>query len=498
MSVGKSASQGFVSFFIRNMLDKILGMVSMIILARKLTPYDFGLVSITEVLLWIITAFGTAGVAEFLLAYRKKDTRKIFKATFWFNFAITIIIVLVFLLAAPFWADYQKDDRIVTISFISAAIFFFAQLQVIPKTLLTKNLEYQKQVKIQTPFIILVQFSKIGAVYAGLGVYSLIIPSLFFQPILTFFLYRGARFNPGFRLYIERWKEIFAFTKHLIGANLLARIADEGDKIILSTLLGLETLGVYNIAMQLANLFISPFVMISNNVLASVLPRFVDDNKKFYNNYMSFLKAFIFIVFPLLGMMVVSAKPIILTLYGTKWMAAVIPLQILLIYTATRTATSSFGVLMSTLHLTRKTFNMNLIYTPIHIAGALIGGFFGMVGVAISMVVVKTTFTIVPVKYISTALEIPFSKWFKDIAPYWITVFLIAIAFILTGIFVPLEFDVPPFANVCILSSIFLAIYYFVARVFLVKELHIISTFLDHTVPKARKYFNMLFGLQVQ
>ncbi|MEZ5017519.1 MAG: oligosaccharide flippase family protein [Flavipsychrobacter sp.] len=495
MSVGKSASQGFVSFFIRNMLDKILGMVAMVILARKLTPYDFGLVSITEVLLWVITAFGTAGVAEFLLAYRKKDTRKIFKAAFWFNFAITIAIIVVFLGAAPFWADYQGDDRIITISFISAAIFFFAQLQVIPKTLLTKNLEYQKQVKIQTPFIILVQFSKIGAVYAGLGVYSLIIPSLFFQPILTFFLYRGARLNPGLKLYTERWREIFAFTKHLIGANLLARIADEGDKIILSTFLGLETLGVYNIAMQLANLFISPFVMISNNVLASVLPRFVDDNNKFYHNYMSFLKAFIFVVFPLLAMMVVSAKPIILTLYGTKWLAAVIPLQILLIYTATRTATSSFGVLMSTLHLTRKTFNMNLIYTPIHIVGALIGGSFGMIGIAISMVIVKTLFTIVPVKYISTALEIPFSKWFRDIAPYWLSVVFIAVGFLIVGSIVPLGFDIHPFANVCILSAAFIGLYYLVVRVFLVKELYIISSFLGHTVPKARRYFNVLFGL---
>lgn len=90
MGVARQAGKGFVSYMWRNVLEKIMGLVAMIFLARKLTPYDFGLVSITEILLYLISVLGTTGLAEFLLAYRKDDTDEIFKAAFWFNVIITI------------------------------------------------------------------------------------------------------------------------------------------------------------------------------------------------------------------------------------------------------------------------------------------------------------------------------------------------------------------------------------------------------------------------
>src|SRR5687767_123145 len=111
MSIAKKASKGFISLFYRNMLEKLVGMLAMIVLARKLTPYDFGLVSITDVLLSLIAIFGTTGLTEFLVAYRKDDTEEIFKAAFWFNIVITLAIIVAFLVAVPFWSEFQKDPR---------------------------------------------------------------------------------------------------------------------------------------------------------------------------------------------------------------------------------------------------------------------------------------------------------------------------------------------------------------------------------------------------
>ena len=495
MSVGKKASSGFFSFFLRNMMDKFLSMIAMIVLARKLTPYDFGLVSITEVLLSLITAFGTTGIAEFLLAYREKDIDEMFKATFWFNILISCVIIILFLISAPLWATYQKDMRIVNISFISASIFIFSQLQMVPKVRLSKNLDYKKLVKVQTPIIIMVQLSKIGAVYLGMGVYSLLIPSLIYQPILTVWLFRAAKFTPGTKLYRHRWKEVFSFTKHLIGSTFLARIADQGDKIILSRLLGLEMLGIYNVSMQLADLFTSQFIAISNNVLSSVLPMYADNKGKFYNNYISFIRSFIFIVFPLLGIMIITAKPIILTLYGIKWLDAVVPLQILLIYTATRAATSSFGIVMNTYHLTKKTLQLNLMYTPIHIISAIVGASYGVVGLAATIVVVKNLFTFIPIKMISKVLDISFSKWYKDIAPIWLLTLIVTLVLLVSMQLLSITFNSPYILWIVSIAGVYILVYYISIVFFLKKELVLISNFLDLTAPRFGKYFNIIFRL---
>src|SRR5690606_6644648 len=93
MSIGKKAGKGFLKILQRNVLEKLMGLTTVIVLARRLTPYDFGLVSITEVLLYMISVFGTTGLSEYLLAYRKQDVKETFRAAFWFNLVITFIVL---------------------------------------------------------------------------------------------------------------------------------------------------------------------------------------------------------------------------------------------------------------------------------------------------------------------------------------------------------------------------------------------------------------------
>jgi len=492
MGVAKQAGKGFVSYLWRNVLEKIMGLIAMIFLARELTPYDFGLVSITEVLLYLISVLGTTGLAEFLLAYRKDDTDEIFKAAFWFNVIITIGIAVVFLCAVPFWADAQHDERIVKLGFIAAGIFIFSQLQTIPKTWLSKNLQFDKQVKIQAPFIILIPLAKIAAVFAGWGVYSLLIPTIAFQPILTFLLYRQTKLKISFQLFTNRWREIYHFTKHLIGATIFTRLTDYGDKFILARFVGIDKLGVYNIAFQLAELFTGQLTQVANNVLSSVLPKYVDDKDKFYSHYISFLKAFSFFALPMLAIMFVAAEPIVLTLYGSKWIEAVLPLRILIVAAAFKTVSSSYGSVMNSFHLNKKSFIVTAIYGPFHLVGSYIGAMFGLGGLALAVTIVKVVFINWNIKQIMDAVTKPLMQWYKDIFPY----------FILNGLLVGLVFAcipmiplMKPLISAIVLSVIFAITYILVARFTYRKATVQISATIANIFPKLSPYFNKVFGI---
>ena len=494
MSVGKKAGKGFVSIFYRNMLEKLVGMAAMVILARKLTPYDFGLVSITEALLYLISSFGTTGLAEYLLAYRKDDSDEIFKSAFWFNICITAGICLLFIIAVPFWTDFQSDDRIWKIGLLLMAGFIFSQLQLIPKTLLSRNLMFDRQVKIQAPFIVLIAAGKIVAVYLNFGVYSLIIPTLLFQPATTFLLYRASGFVPTLRLYINRWKEIYRFTRYLIGSGILSRLADQGDKIILGKMLGLEVLGIYNIALQLADLVSSQLVTVSNNILSSVLPKYVHDKNKFYNYYITFLKTFAFAMLPILSIMLVNAKPIILVLYGQQWIDAALPMQILIVYAVFRTLTSSYGSVMNSFHLNKISFKTTLAYTPFHITGSFIGAMFGIAGLATSVTLVKLLFTNIGIRQTMHAVSLPMGRWYKDLYPYLSGfVITLVLAFIIQQL--KWGLDVIPLVAIAINALLFLTGYYLFYKLFFRRELETISVFLNSVFPRSQKMFNFLFGI---
>jgi PST family polysaccharide transporter/lipopolysaccharide exporter len=495
MSVGRKAGKGFISFLYRNLMEKLIGMVAMIVLARELSPYDFGLVSITEVVLSLISVFGTTGLAEYLLAYKDDDQDEIFKAAFWLNMCLTICIIVVFLFVAPFWAAYQKDERIWNLSLLAAGIFFFSQLQGIAKTRLSKQLEFEKQVKVQAPFILLIALGKIISVYAGLGVYSLVIPTLICQPFITIFLYRAAGMIPGTRLYSHRWREIFSFSRHLIGSSILGRIVDQSDKIILGKVLGLEKLGIYSIAMQLADLVTSQFVMVSNNVLSSVLPKYVTDKHTLYGHYIQFLKTFSFIMFPVLGVMLVGARPIIELLYGAKWQEAVLPAQILIIYAMFRVVTSSYGSVMNSLHLTKQSFRINLAYAPFHIAGSYLGALTGVAGVATSLVLVKTIFLNFSIRQMMNALAKPLQRWYRDMMPFFTVTYLIIAGIIVLNYFFGISGYLHPLAHICIITTEFFVLYYILFRLFFGNQLKTISGFLSETLPKSQMVFNFLFRI---
>lgn len=496
MSIGKKAGKGFAKLFQRNMLEKLMGLTTIVILARKLTPYDFGLVSITEVLLYTISVFGSTGISEFLLAYKKEDEGDTLKAAFWFNGALTIVVLLVFLAAAPFWANMQNDDRILNISFIAAGIFFFSQLSVIPKAKLGRNLMFDKQVKVQKPFIILIPLGKVAAVYAGWGVYSLILPTLIFQPFQTFAFFRASKFVPGTSFYLGRWKEIFNFTKHLIGSGLLRRLADQGEKFILSSFLGLGMLGIYDIAKRMAELFITQLIMISNNVLSAVLPKYTSDKDKFYSHYINFLKTFSFAVLPVLAIMLIAAKPLILILYGEKWLPAVLPMQILLVYTALRSVTSSFNIVMNAFHRNLQSFKVNLLFTPAHLIGAAIGVTYGVVGVAVSLVVVRSLFYNWRIKLTMDSVSKPAILWYKDLAPYFINILFVTLSIACILYVTPSNlYQTQPILLMAIVSLYIIVLYNVIFRWLFVGELNKINTFLAGTFPVTQRYFKAIYKL---
>lgn len=496
MSIGTRAGKGFVKLFQRNMLEKFMGLTTIVILARKLTPYDFGLVSITEVLLYMISVFGTTGLSEYLLAYRKDDIKDTFKAAFWFNIVITLVVLVLFLAVAPLWAKFQNEPRIWNISFIVGGIFVASQLSVIPKTWLSRNMMFDKQVKIQTPFIILIPIAKVVAVLAGLGVYSLVLPVLIFTPIQTLLFYRATKVRPGTRLYTERWKEIFHFTKHLIGSGLLRRLADHGDKFILSKLLGLSMLGIYNIAMQMAELFTSQLIKVSNNVLSSVLPKYVNDKGQFYNHYINFLKTFAFVLLPFMAIMLLAAKPIILFIYGEEWAAAVLPMQILIIYSAMRSVTSSFSIVMNAFHLNKKSFNVNLLFTPAHLIGSAIGAYyFGIVGVAVSLVIVRALFYNWRIKLTMDAVSQPVARWHKDLYPYFLIVLVTVAGYWLLNEYVLGAIELYPLILITVTGVTVLLAYNILVKMIFPQELNTISGFLGGTFPKVQKQFNKIYRI---
>lgn len=466
----------------------------MIILARQLSPYDFGLVSITEVLINLIGVIGSAGVIEFLLAYRKKDEKEIYQAVFWFLTISTVVISIVFLVALPFWADANNDDRIVELGWYIAGYFLLAQMQSVPKNILSRRLDFKSQVKIQNPFLILIPLGKIGCAYAGMGVFSLVIPTFILTFVQAILFFRKAGFIPSLTLYTNRWREIFSFSKNMIGTMVLSRMSTEGDKIILGGIIGLESLGIYNMAFQLANLYPNNTLTVSNSILSAALPKFADDQEVLKSKYYSFLQVFAFFSVPIQVIMALAAAPLITLLYGSQWGAAALPFQILSIFAILRTLTSSTGSVLNSIGKPNIALKLVLIYAPIHLLFSYTGSLFGITGLAVFVVALKLMYTPYEMHVALSAFGSSAKEWFNKLKSIFIQNAICVIpcvAFLLTGT----KFIHSDLLQFIIVGVMYCLLYYVLVRLFYVPFLHHMKNKLTAMNPKYGSIFKFVFRL---
>ncbi|MBL7846688.1 MAG: oligosaccharide flippase family protein [Cyclobacteriaceae bacterium] len=468
----------------------------MIVLARILNPYDFGLVAITEVLIALIGVIGTAGISDFLLAYQKENEDEIFKASFWLNFLLSVIILVGFLVCLPYWAGYQHDARIVDLGWFVGGYFFASQVQSVPKTMLSRRLEFRTLVQIQNPFLIFIPVGKIICAYAGFGVYSLVIPTLLFSFVQCLLFFKYANFNPGWHLYIGRWGEIFSFSKNMVGTMLLARVASEGDKVILAGVLGLEQLGIYNMAFQMAQLYPNTVLGVTNNILSATLPKFASNFVLLRAKYYSFLQVLAFVSVPIQVILAIAAGPIIELMYGAKWGAAILPFQILSLFAIVRTLASSSGAVLNTIGKPHVAFYIVLAYTPLHLLVSYGGSQFGIIGLSIGIVMLKFAFLPVEIYTILKSMGSSIKEWFdclKEVLIQNVLTIVACIALILVFGFGTLQ----PLWQLGVFSVSYLLVLYGISRILYVPFLKRLSIKLSSLDKKYALIFNAVYRIKL-
>ncbi|MFN0033420.1 MAG: oligosaccharide flippase family protein [Saprospiraceae bacterium] len=492
MDIGQKAAKGFFSILTRNVIARIMGLVSMVVLARVLSPSDFGLVSITEVLLNVIAVFGVTGVFEFLVSYQGEDREEMNQSAFWFNIVAGVAIVALVLIAAPFWAESQGDGRIVSLGYLVAGIFLVSCLQILPKSILSHRLDFETQTRLQNPFIILTPIGKIACAYLGFGVYSLLLPTLFFGIVQTFLFYRAVHWKFQISLLAHRWKEIYGFSKHLIGATLLTKITDDGDKIILAKFLGLEALGIYNLASQLAHLFTSNVVSITNQIFSATFPKYAHDKALMLARYLQVTKVIAFFSVPLLCCMAIAAKPMIILVYSEKWSAAILPFQILTVYAIFRTITSSYGSVINSLLVPQKAFYLSLVYAPVHLTASIMGSQYGIVALAAGVVFVKLVFVQYNIYQVATLLGSTVKKFYANLSAIAASASAASLAGFAVGL-LPMESN---FAQVLSIGTVFLLIYLVVLKWVSLREVREVRDFFLKANRRAGLVFGKVFLLK--
>lgn len=299
-----------------------------IVLARLLSPAEFGLIGMLSLFMALSNSLIDSGFGNALIQKYDRN-EKDYSTVFYFNIVVSVLIYLVMYLAAPLIAEFYSTPELIAITRVLSINFIFNSLILVQKTKLTIELNFGLQTKIRLSACVLSGIMGISLAFNGYGVWALVSQSLLFALIETLLIWIFARWKPSLVFSINSFKSLFRFGSRLLLTGLYGPIFENINTLIIGKFYPLALLGYYTRAQSLAEFPSSNITAIINRVSYPVLSSIQNDDDRLLSAYRKLIKQTYFIVFPLiLGLMVVSDN-LVDVLFTSKWLGCVPYLRVI-------------------------------------------------------------------------------------------------------------------------------------------------------------------------
>lgn len=291
----------------------------MIIMARILTPTDYGLVGMLSIFIAVSQTLIDSGFSQALI--RKQDRSEVETSTvFFFNIAVGIGLYAIMWFCSPLIARFYDEPTLTPLTRAISLGFVFNSLAVVQRAQLTSLLDFKTQAKATMMGAILSGVAGIWMAYAGYGVWAIVAQQLVNTGVSVILLWIMTRWKPSWVYSWKSFRELFNFGSKMLASGLLDTIYNNMYTIIIGKVFKASDLGYYTRSSQFSDFASSNITMIFQRVSYPVLCTIQNDNSRLAEVYRRLLKTSAFIIFPLMMGLAAVAKPFIITFLTEKWL----------------------------------------------------------------------------------------------------------------------------------------------------------------------------------
>ena len=289
-----------------------------IVLARLLSPDDYGLIGIIAIFTAVCTSLINGGFTTALI--RKKDaTDDDYNTAFIVNLSVSLLLYVIIYLCSPFIADFFHREELVALTQMSSLGMIIGALALVQQTRLTKRIDFKTQTKIT--IIASVASGIVGIVMAlmGFGVWSLVAQQLSASTLRTILLWIANKWIPKLRFSSASFQELFGFGWKMMVSGVLDTIWKELYQVVVGKFYSPATLGQYTRAKQFSQLFSSNLTMVIQRVTYPVLSNIQDEKERMISAYRRIIKVTMFVTAISMFFLGAISEPLLYCLIGPKW-----------------------------------------------------------------------------------------------------------------------------------------------------------------------------------
>ena len=425
-SLKQKAAAGMVWTALQKYSKMIIQFISGIILARLLTPFDYGCIGMLSIFMVLAETFIDAGFGSALIQ-KKRPTQEDYSTVFWWNLGMAFVMYAVLYFCAPAISRFYEIPLLCDVLRVQGLVLFIYSLNIIQRNQLKKKLNFKLLSVISISTAIIAFVITIFMAYKGFGVWALVAQNLTVAaiPSLVFWFY--VKWRPIMVFSWQSFKELFSFGFYMFLSHIVNNFSTQMTGLIIGKVYNASTLGYYSKALGTERLASHSVSSIMTQVTYPLYAEVQDDKSALINMIKRLTMTISYITFPMMFILILIAKPMFLLLYSEKWIQSIPYFQVLCIAGLAACLQSVNAQTISAIGKSRTMFIWTLIKRIIGFT-AMVGGLmmFGMKGLLIGVIINAWFAYFVNTSLVSKHIGYKQVQQYLDIAPVAVASVIIA------------------------------------------------------------------------
>lgn len=327
-SLRQKTKKGLYWSFFNQFANYAMQFIVGIVMARLLTPSDYGITAIPVIFMAIANVFIESGFSSALVR-KEKLTEKDLTTSFLYSFGVGIFCYLCLFISAPWIASFYNTPVLKQLIRITALTFLWAPLITPQNVILQRKLDFKTPARISIVNKIVSAFLGITAAYMGYGLWALVIANLSSSILGLIQTWLAVKWFPHERWSRDSFKYLWGYGNKVVASQLIDTLFSNIAPFLIGKYGGTVDLGNYNRAKGYAIMPSSNVVSVLSTVTFPVLSKMQDNDERLGINYRKMIRVSAFLLFPIMLLLAALARPLVIIMITEKWEACIILLQLL-------------------------------------------------------------------------------------------------------------------------------------------------------------------------
>lgn len=398
-----------------------------IVLARLLSPEDYGLIGIVTIFTALMYGIMDSGFSSALI--RKQNiTNEDYNTLFFFNLAVSIVLYALLYLGAPWIAEFFERPLLLQLVRVMGLILILQSLCIVHETILKRRIDFKTRTKASFTSAVISGSIGIGMAFAGCGVWSLAGQQLSRQLVYSVCLWFFNRWCPKMKVSMESLRYMWWFGWKLLLSGLINNLWAELKKVVVSKYYSPAMLGQYSKAGEFAKIFSANFTSIVQRVTYPALAKVQDDKERMVGAYRRIIKTTMFVTVNCMFLLGAISEPFFYCLIGPKWHTAATFLPLICI---ARSIYPLQAINLNMLKIQGRTdvfLYLEIAKKMVLLIPLFIGAFIGIYWMLVASI--GTSIVAFFLNSYYSGKELNYSSWMqmKDVAPSYCVAMIVALS----------------------------------------------------------------------